>query len=126
TLIQTEMEVCQGAALSFDGVDDVVTTPLPALFNNLATEDFTVETWVNISSSGFTQRLFFAQQDTANFTTALINISNTMYFYVNIDNIYYSTLAVPLPINQWTHVALRWTASTKTVEIFYDGILQNH
>lgn len=108
-------------ALHFDGVDDSVTRALPALFSNLAANDFTFEAWVNPTST--TGRVFFAQVDGSNFATLLISGANTL-LYVKISNITYTASVAIMPLNEWTHVTCRWNANQHLPEIFYNGVLQ--
>ena len=115
------------AALDFDGVNDIVSTSLPPVFNNLATNDFTMETWFKAGpSGGEPRRIVLAQQNSNNFTSILLSSSNSVFFYVVVGGTTYSTTAGLLPFNQWAHIAVRWTAATQTVEIFYNGVLQNY
>jgi len=113
-------------ALDFDGVNDIVSASLPPVFNNLATNDFTMETWFKAGSPGTEpRRIVLAQQNSTNFTSILLSTSNNVFFYVVLGGTTYSTFAPSLPFNQWAHIAVRWTAATQTVEIFYNGVLQN-
>ena len=114
-----------GNALDFDGVDDmVVVNKVPELFSNPGTNDFTFEAWVNPHGSEF-QRIFFAQPSTSDFvsvTTGYDNIIN-LYVIMNDQAISCGTHA-SIPQDEWTHIAARWTASTRTPEVFFNGILQ--
>ena len=113
-----------GNALNFDGANDSVTAALPALFNNLAANNFTFEAWVYPTGSAFS-RIIFAQSSSANFATITIGTDNRIYFYVVAGGITYSMVTIAaIPGNDWTHVAARWTAATNSPEIFFDGILQ--
>lgn len=113
-----------GNALSFDGVDDQVNASVPTLFSDLASNDFTIEAWVNPALSVFS-RIVFAQYSTVSFATLSLSATNSIYFYVVVGGTTYS-LATDSSIssNQWTHVAARWTASTLTPEVFFNGVLQ--
>lgn len=111
-----------GNALHFDGTDDHVSCSLPAVFTNLATNDFTVEAWINHELSGG-GRVFFAQVDVSNFASVLLNNGNTL-FYVKISNVTYSCFA-PIPAaGQWIHIACTWDAATLLPRIYYNGVLQ--
>ncbi len=114
-----------GNALDFDGTNDmVVSTTVPTLFSNLATNSFTFEAWVNPRGNAFT-RIFFAQPSTTNFATVSTSAGNVIYFYVIANGITYSiATSAGIPQNQWTHVAARWNASTLTPQVLFNGVLQ--
>ncbi len=112
--------------LDFDGSNDQVDiATVPAVFNNPATSDFTIEGWVNPRGSVFA-RIFFAQASTSNFVSLGTNTGNTIYFYVIKNNTTVSVATTAgIPQNQWTHVAARWTSATSTAEVFFNGVLQS-
>lgn len=111
----------QQNCLSFDGTNDYVTSSLPSIFTNLATNDFTFEAWVKIESSS-PSRVFFAQQDNSNFATMLL--SGGLLLYVKVANITY-TSSVPLPPQgQWVHLAATWDASIQLPVIYVNGVRQ--
>lgn len=115
-----------GNALDFDGSNDMVdVASVPSVFSNPATNDFTIEAWVNPRGSVFA-RIFFAQASTSNFVSLGTNTGNTIYFYVIKNG---TTVSVAtsssIPQNQWTHVAARWTSSGSTAEVFFNGVLQS-
>lgn len=114
-----------GNALDFDGTDDmVVSSTVPAFFSNLASNDFTIEAWVNPRGSAF-QRILFAQPSTSNFVSLGTNTGNTIYFYVIVNSTTYSiATSTSIAQNSWTHIAARWTAATNTPEVFFNGVLQ--
>ncbi len=108
--------------LSFDGSDDYVACTLPAVFNDLANNDFTFETWVKIQSNG-PGRIFYAQKDGSNFATLLLSGSNLL-FYVKVSNITYTSSIIIPPLGQWTHIAATWDASVQLPLIYVNGVLQ--
>lgn len=113
-----------GNALHFDGTNDYVSAPLPPVFNNIPTNSFTIEAWVYPQGSSFS-RIVFAQQNTSNFVSFGVSISNTVYFYVVSSGTTYSIVTTnALPINQWTHVAARWIPGSNTTEVLFNGVLQ--
>ncbi len=114
-----------GNALDFDGTNDmVVVSSVPALFSNPASNDFTIEAWVNPRGSVFA-RIFFAQPGTTNFVSLGTGAGNVIYFYVIVNSTTYSVAtSAAIPQNQWTHVAARWTAATNSPEVFFNGVLQ--
>lgn len=113
-----------GNALDFDGGNDLVNCPLPTVFDSIASKDITVEAWIFPRTAGFS-RVMYAQQSTSSFFNFATSNGNEIYFYVNSGGPTYSArTTTSYPLNQWTHVACRWTAGTQTVEIFYNGVLQ--
>lgn len=114
-----------GNALDFDGSNDmVVCSTVPTLFSNIATNDFTIEAWVNPRSATFS-RIFFAQASTTNFATVSLSTGYVIYFYVVKNGTTYSVAtSAGLTANAWTHVAARWTASTNSVAVYFNGVLQ--
>jgi len=114
-----------GNALDFDGSSDmVVVNSVPALFSSPATNDFTFEAWVKPRTAIFS-RIFFAQPTTTNFVSVSTGNTANIYFYVIVNGTTYSLATTAnLPLNQWTHVAARWTASTSTPQVFFNGVLQ--
>lgn len=114
-----------GNAIDFDGANDmVVCNTVPAMFSSPATNDFTIEAWVNPRGSAF-QRILFAQPSTTNFVSLGTNTGNTIYFYVISNGTTYSVATTTsITQNAWTHIAARWTAATNTVEVFFNGVLQ--
>ena len=113
-----------GNALNFDGVNDSVSAALPALFTNPAANNFTFEAWVYPTGNVFS-RIIFAQSDVNNFASMSINTDNRIFFYVVAGGVTYSVATnASLPINNWTHVAARWTAATNATEVFFNGTLQ--
>jgi hypothetical protein len=114
-----------GNALDFDGSNDmVVSGTVPAMFSSPATNDFTIEVWVNPRGSAF-QRVFFAQPSTSNFVSLGPSTGNVIYFYVIRNGTTFSVATTTsITQNAWTHVAARWTAATNTVEVFFNGVQQ--
>ncbi len=114
-----------GNALDFDGTDDmVIVNKAPALFDDLASNDFTFEAWINTKKANFS-RIFFAQSSSENFAAVSTGDANGIYFYVVIDGTTHSfTTNDKMPLNEWTHVVARWTSATLTPEVFFNGELQ--
>jgi len=114
-------------AIQLDGTNDYIAAPLPPVFNTIGTNDFTVEMWVNRASSSTSSRLFFAQFDSENFATSLLNSSGVFYIFIKDNsNIYSVNTLYSIPLNQWTHLAFRWNATSKTITVLINGVeLQN-
>jgi len=106
-------------ALNFDGSDDYVTAALPTIFNDIPNNNFTIETWVK--HYGYS-RVFFAQLNTTNFVSILINDESEVYLYVG-DN-WSAKTTTTLTTGVWTHIACTWDASTKLINIYINGVLQ--
>ena len=49
-----------GNSLSFDGTNDYISAELPTVFNDISSNDITVETWIKPDGAAFS-RVFFAQ-----------------------------------------------------------------
>ncbi len=113
-----------GNCLNFDGSSDQVDASVPSLFDDLSTNDFTIEAWVYPTSAVFS-RIIFIQSSTSSFASVSTGGTNTIYFYVVAGGSTYSLATdAAIPQNTWTHVAARWTASTLTPEVYFDGVLQ--
>ncbi len=113
-----------GGALHFDGIDDRVAAPLPAVFDAFGASDFTIEAWIYPTSSAFT-RILFAQKDSANFTSLSRNSPGTIYFYV-VKGGTVSSLSTnaAAPLDRWTHVAATYVAASSSLAIYFDGVEQ--
>ena len=113
-----------GNSLHFNGGNTHVAAALPAVFDDIANNDITVEGHVRYTGTTFT-RVFFAQKDVNNyFTISMTNFSGQveLYVYVSALGVVHSvrtTSGITLGNNH--HIAARWTAATSTVEIFLDG-----
>jgi hypothetical protein len=110
-----------GNSLHFDGTNDYITMPLPPLFSNLTSNDFTVEVWIKPQGSTFA-RVLFAQFSTSSFFSLTISATRQIYFYLN--NTLGPVTTTTLPLGQWTHVACTWKASTQEANIYFNGVLQ--
>ncbi len=116
-----------GNAIDLDGTNDYIAAPLPTVFNNIGANSFTVEMWVTRESPTITSRLFFAQLDSNNFATILVSLSGVPYLYIRDNSITYSVdTRASIPVNQWTHLAFKWNATSKTITVLINGVeLQN-
>jgi len=113
-----------GNALDFDGANDNVSANLPTILGDLTATDFTMEAWVRPQGAVFS-RIIYAQGSTTNFATMSTGGTNNIYFYVVEAGTTYSIATTnTLPINTWTHVAVRWTTATNATEVFFNGVLQ--
>jgi|GEM_PF-1327521 len=111
-------------SLHFDGVDDYVSAPLPAVFTNIGANDFTVEMWIKQETVG-ASRVFYAQLDASNFATILLN-NGSVICYIKVSNVTYGTMIPMIPASQWTHMALTWDASIAMPRLYINGVLQAH
>ncbi len=95
---------------------------VPPNFNNLASADclsMGLPCWRHVF------RIIFAQPSTSNYASMSTGTGNTIYFYVIANGITYSAVTLlQLPLNQWTHVACRWTATTQGRAIFFSSVQQ--
>ncbi len=122
SFVNVNVFAASAAMLNFDGVNDRVNVPLPALFNDIANNDFTFEAWVYPTSTAVS-RIIFAEKNNTNFASLLFGNPSQIVFYVTSIGNEYSTRST-IVLNQWTHIAARWIASTQTVEILVNGVLQ--
>ncbi|MBL4705532.1 MAG: LamG domain-containing protein, partial [Flavobacteriales bacterium] len=107
-------------SLDFDGNNDYVSSTLPTVFNDIANNDFTIETWIKPNGSAFA-RVIFAQLNATNFASISLSSSNQVYFYVN--NVSSESTSTTLPSGVWSHIACTWDASTSLIEIYINGTL---
>ncbi|MBK9190222.1 MAG: T9SS type A sorting domain-containing protein [Crocinitomicaceae bacterium] len=110
-----------GNSLHFDGTADNVSAGLPSVFTNIAANDFTFETWVK-PNGATTQRIFFAQFNSTNFASVLLNSSNTPYVYVSNGTSYGLNTTSSLTTGVWSHFAFTWQASAQTILIYINGV----
>ncbi len=110
-----------GAALHFDGVDDYISCPLPSIFTNIGSNDFTVELWASPTVGTF-ERLFFAQKDISNFATISLTSAGEIVFYLEENGVNHSVQSSSTmnPL-EWAHIAVTWDAATQEAKIFLNG-----
>jgi hypothetical protein len=114
-----------GNALHFDGSNDNVTTSVPTLFTNTNTSNFTIEAWVYPQGNTLS-RVLYSQHNASNLVTFTLSANRQVYLFVVANGNTYGKLTYSsLPVNQWTHVALTWTASSRTTKIYFNGVDQN-
>ena len=112
-----------GQALSFDGLDDAVSVATPATYN-FGTADFTIELWAKRTVLGGAQRHLFSK--CAATTWALgckelyFNPSNQLTFGSYATG---GTVSSTIADTNWHHVAVTFTDSTNTLQIYVDGAL---
>ncbi|WP_415327776.1 LamG-like jellyroll fold domain-containing protein [Chryseobacterium sp. MMS23-Vi53] len=110
-----------GNSLDFDGSNDYVTSNVPTMFNNVATQDFTIE--ARIKPSAFAvSRVFFVQTTNSNYVSILISSSGNLYAYISGTNNF--TTATALNLNVWNHIAITRSVSSNTTMIYINGISQ--
>ena len=112
-----------GQALSFDGVNDAISVANPGTYN-FGTADFTLETWVKRTVLGGAQQHLFSKCATATWALGCkelyFNPSNQLTFgsFATGD-----TLSSTIADTNWHHIAVTFTDSTKTLQIYVDGVL---
>ena len=120
-----------GKAIDFDGQDDYVEIALPDVFGDIPTNDFTIAFWIsvqNIAGSGTVwTRIVEALHDSGNYLQFNIQINDGELGLNVIDTGEERTFMVDSPISAdtWYHVAGTWEASTDTVGLYLDGVLQS-
>jgi len=120
-VFQSTFPTPPGNSLHFDGTDNVQMT-LPSLFNDLGSNSFSVEAWINSSSSDFC-RVWFAQSTTSNFATLTLYASNQVCFHVYSNGENYSVLSNNALTGN-TFVSCTFNASTHEALIYFDGVIQ--
>ncbi|PHR32857.1 MAG: hypothetical protein COA38_05820 [Fluviicola sp.] len=107
--------------LQFDGSDDYVSCPLPSVFANIGTNEFTIELWASPTIGTF-GRLFFAQLDVSNFAVISVNSSGEVAFYLEENGLNHSVQSSStLNSLEWTHIAVTWSSTTQEAKIFING-----
>lgn len=110
-------------ALHFDGANDQVAMPVPAAL--AAANSFSTTVWIKPDSLPTAARVFFAQTDTSNFVTLLMSTSGAILGYVVNGGATVSTRSTDaVTAGAWNHVAMTWDASTSTVALYINGVLQ--
>lgn len=116
----------QGNALHFDASNGYVSANLPALFNSISSNDFTVELWLKPESSSTAKRPFSAQLDANNMISILVNSSNVPYIFLRVNGTYYSANTMTqIPTEEWSHIATTWDASERVITCYINGELVN-
>lgn len=113
-----------GTALDFDGVDDNAFTTNPALFDDIAGNDFTFEVWIKPESAGLS-RIITAQSSATTFAHISLTSSNEIQFFVKDAALEVSEkTTTTLALDTWVHIAAVWHSATSSMELYLDGILQ--
>lgn len=117
-------------ALSFDGVNDYVSIPIPSIATGLSLNisgAITLEAWINPTRIGGTQDVICKSSNTYNNGYIFPRTSDgwqTIEFLVNINGFGWQTLQVPYgfdKLNQWHHLAA--TYDGYYMRIYIDGVL---
>ena len=112
-----------GQALSFDGLDDAVSVANPATYN-FGTADFTIELWAKRNVLGGAQRHLFSKCHSTTWQSGCkelyFNPSNQLTFgsFATGD-----TVSSTIADTNWHHIAVTFTDSTNTLQIYVDGAL---
>ena len=107
-----------GSALSFDGVDDMVTVPDHAEFD--LTTGMTVEAWVRPSALT-SWRTVIMKEQVGSLIYALYASSDVEQPAASVFTTSVSTASAPplLGLAQWTHLAMTWDRSV--LRLYLDG-----
>ncbi|QKG54357.1 LamG domain-containing protein [Hymenobacter sp. BRD67] len=107
-------------ALAFDGNDDYVALGSPASLSNLGVSGCTLETWVNLNSTGVVNSLIRKDGD---YTLAVLNGTP----YVEVWNQgtgssarTYVSGTTNLTAGRWQHLAATWNGTT--LRLYLDGV----
>lgn len=119
--VSTAQSQTPGNGLDFDGVDDYVDCPIHPIFNDIASNDFTIELWATPTLNTF-QRVFFAQFDSDNFACISLTAAGEVLFYVNQNGLNQSVQSSDVVNSlELVHIAGTWNANTQEAKIFVNG-----
>lgn len=115
-----------GAALDFDGSDDVVSINNTTALDNLMTGNFSVEAWIKPTVSGF--RTILSKGDgsgvlgTGEYIFQLNNSNQLSFFHTASNGWKYSTNAVSPGV--WSHVAVTYDGTN--IKFYINGVLDTY
>ena len=108
-----------GSALTFDGVNDMVTVPDSASLD--LTNRATLEAWVNPSALGSAWRTALLKEQTGQLVYALYANNDVSrpsgHLYTSGD--LFASGTAPLALNAWAHMAMTWDGTTQ--RLFING-----
>ncbi|MFM9987618.1 LamG-like jellyroll fold domain-containing protein [Flavobacterium sp.] len=109
--------VAAGSALNFDGVNDIVSVGSNALYSNLGTGSFTLESWINPSSLSGVKSIIRKDGDYCLYVDN--GILKSERFATGSGGTYSiaSGTTTPISLNSWQHVAAVWTGATCSLYI---------
>jgi|GEM_PF-729684 len=99
----------QGIAMSFDGSNDYIYTNRYWSYSS-----FTKEAKIFMTSSNSTQYLFYA------YGSRFYVQNGYLYYYDPCG--YQTTSSVPVPLNQWAHVAVTYSYGANTIKLYLNGV----
>ncbi len=112
-----------GNAIHLDGMDDIITAPLPAIFNSIANNNFTIEMWIRPDSLVGLNTLFHAQMDQTHYVHLYQANPNLLFATVEGNSVYdVAVSTTSIPALQWTHIAMTWDRVAQEVELYINGI----
>ena len=115
-----------GGAYYFGGSKDHIRTSLPAVFNDMTRNDFTVSLWLNSTDITAQHRVAVEGGNDKNFFI-ITQINSQLHFGVveygaDGKTVTRSVRSEDLLSNTWYHVACTWDASQKSQAIFINGV----
>ncbi len=118
--------MAQNNCLDFDGTGDHVTSTFPPLFENIASNDFTVEFWARIDDlTGYENwtRLLEIIDDGDEFVQFNIPSNNQVQIVVeDLGTQYYEMVDAALEVGMWYHFAATWDASANDIDLYLNGV----
>lgn len=121
-----------GKGLNFDGVDDYVQLPDTGALPTIADSSFTVSAWAKVANANTTRNII--RRDNANnqgaenrrvISLATLTTTGFATFGLHYNGTNYSvTGSTSRTDNQWHHFVGKYDASTKSVYLYVDGVLE--
>ncbi|MCT4625095.1 MAG: LamG domain-containing protein, partial [Schleiferiaceae bacterium] len=112
----------QNTALDFDGVDDHIEVPHS---NTLNLNDFTLEAWVKTTSTGANERIISKNSGANQCYTLVVDNGLVAVAFNTAGGGNNVSGAISMNDGNWHHIAGVRNASTNTLSIFVDGVLDN-
>ncbi|WP_370088103.1 LamG-like jellyroll fold domain-containing protein [Ekhidna sp.] len=114
-----------GEALSFDGIDDEVTIP-HNIDLNLSTRDFTIEAWINTSSTDGETILSKGEGNGGSspdvFIFQKLSTGKLGLEFSNGSTSQWQESITDVPLGEWVHVAVTYNSSLNQVSFYINGV----
>ena len=112
-------------AFLFDGVDDKVTMAAPSFVNSGMTQDFSVSIWIKPVVVATYKAFLQTGYNNNDYLAFHTNSSSRLCAYVRSANVLYMfQTSAAINNSNWYNAVMTWTASTKTLKFYLNGVLQ--